>query len=312
MTDRPTRFELLTAAAFAWFADVAVDAAVIEVGLGGTWDCHQRGRRPRSASSPTSATTTPTCSGPTLEGIALDKAGIVKSGSIAVVGETDPGLVSIIETRAPRGRGRGGVGGRTRLRLHGQPARGGGPAGRPPDPRRLLRRGAGVDERPAPGRQRGRARWRRPRRSSAGRSTRRWSRRASARSRWPVASRSSGASPLTLIDGAHNVAGMEALAAAVTEGFSVDGPTGRGRRHAAGPRPLGDARRRWLRSGSPRLYACAPDSPARHRRRGRRRGRAGARARRRGGRDGRRGRRGGPAPGARRRDASGRRARSTS
>ena len=36
MKDRPTRFELLTAAAFAWFADEAVDVAVIEVGLGGT------------------------------------------------------------------------------------------------------------------------------------------------------------------------------------------------------------------------------------------------------------------------------------
>ena len=38
MSDRPTRFELLTAAALAWFADEAVDAGVIEVGVGGTWD----------------------------------------------------------------------------------------------------------------------------------------------------------------------------------------------------------------------------------------------------------------------------------
>ena len=38
LVDRPTRFELLTAAAFAWFADEAVDVAVVEVGLGGTWD----------------------------------------------------------------------------------------------------------------------------------------------------------------------------------------------------------------------------------------------------------------------------------
>jgi dihydrofolate synthase/folylpolyglutamate synthase len=34
----PTHFEILTAAAFRWFADVAVDVAVIEVGLGGRWD----------------------------------------------------------------------------------------------------------------------------------------------------------------------------------------------------------------------------------------------------------------------------------
>ncbi len=38
MEEPPTRFELLTAAALAWFADEAVDVAVIEVGLGGRWD----------------------------------------------------------------------------------------------------------------------------------------------------------------------------------------------------------------------------------------------------------------------------------
>ena len=38
LSDRPTRFELLTAAAFRWFADIAVDVAVVEVGLGGRWD----------------------------------------------------------------------------------------------------------------------------------------------------------------------------------------------------------------------------------------------------------------------------------
>ena len=38
LDDRPTRFELLTAAALRWFADIAVDVAVVEVGLGGRWD----------------------------------------------------------------------------------------------------------------------------------------------------------------------------------------------------------------------------------------------------------------------------------
>lgn len=36
--DRVTYFELLTAMAFAWFADVPVDVGVIEVGMGGRWD----------------------------------------------------------------------------------------------------------------------------------------------------------------------------------------------------------------------------------------------------------------------------------
>jgi folylpolyglutamate synthase/dihydropteroate synthase len=48
LDQRPTRFELLTAAAFSWFGDEAVDAMVIEVGLGGTWDStnvvHRRAR----------------------------------------------------------------------------------------------------------------------------------------------------------------------------------------------------------------------------------------------------------------------------
>ena len=35
---RPSHFELLTAAAYRWFSDVAVDVAVIEVGLLGRWD----------------------------------------------------------------------------------------------------------------------------------------------------------------------------------------------------------------------------------------------------------------------------------
>src|ERR1700712_2982868 len=35
---RPSYFEALTAAAFRWFADVAVDVAVVEVGLLGRWD----------------------------------------------------------------------------------------------------------------------------------------------------------------------------------------------------------------------------------------------------------------------------------
>ena len=34
----PSYFEILTAAAFGWFADVAVDAAVVEVGMLGRWD----------------------------------------------------------------------------------------------------------------------------------------------------------------------------------------------------------------------------------------------------------------------------------
>ena len=38
LPDEPSYFEILTAAALRWFGDIAVDAAVVEVGLGGTGD----------------------------------------------------------------------------------------------------------------------------------------------------------------------------------------------------------------------------------------------------------------------------------
>ena len=34
----PSYFEIVTAAAFRWFADIAVDVMVVEVGLLGRWD----------------------------------------------------------------------------------------------------------------------------------------------------------------------------------------------------------------------------------------------------------------------------------
>ncbi len=99
LSDRPTRFEVLTAAAFAWFADVAVDAAVVEVGVGGTWDATNVIDGVVAVLTNVSYDHTDIL-GPTLEGIALDKAGIVKPGSVAVVGEEDPNLVALIRSVA--------------------------------------------------------------------------------------------------------------------------------------------------------------------------------------------------------------------
>lgn len=99
LAERPTRFELLTAAAFAWFAEEAVDAAVVEVGVGGTWDATNVVDGQVAVLTNISYDHTEIL-GPTLEGIAADKAGIVKPGSTVVVGETDPHLVSIIRSVA--------------------------------------------------------------------------------------------------------------------------------------------------------------------------------------------------------------------
>ena len=51
--ERTTRFELLTAAAFRWFADSPVDVAVVEVGPRGPLGRHQRRRARRGGRSPT-------------------------------------------------------------------------------------------------------------------------------------------------------------------------------------------------------------------------------------------------------------------
>lgn len=99
LSERSTRFELLTAAAFAWFADVAVDAAVVEVGVGGTWDATNVVDAVVAVLTNVSYDHTDIL-GPSLEGIARDKAGIVKPGSVAVIGEQDPSLVEIMRSVA--------------------------------------------------------------------------------------------------------------------------------------------------------------------------------------------------------------------
>lgn len=91
---RLTRFELLTAAAFAWFADVAVDVAVVEVGLGGRWDATNVVRPSVSVVTNVSYDHVDVL-GPTLHHIAAEKAGIVKAGARLVLGETDPGLAAV-------------------------------------------------------------------------------------------------------------------------------------------------------------------------------------------------------------------------
>jgi dihydrofolate synthase/folylpolyglutamate synthase len=94
MERRPTWFEIVTAAAFRWFADIAVDVAVIEVGLGGTWDATN------VADAQVAVVTNVSLDhvailGPALTDIAAEKAGIVKPDSLLVLGETDPELAAI-------------------------------------------------------------------------------------------------------------------------------------------------------------------------------------------------------------------------
>ncbi|MGH9280427.1 MAG: bifunctional folylpolyglutamate synthase/dihydrofolate synthase, partial [Acidimicrobiales bacterium] len=97
----PTYFEIVTAAAFKWFADIVVDVAVVEVGLGGRWDATNVADADVALVTNISLDHAETI-GPTRADIAREKAGIVKPGSLLVLGETDPDLAEIF-AEAPAG-----------------------------------------------------------------------------------------------------------------------------------------------------------------------------------------------------------------
>lgn len=91
---QPSYFEICTAAAFRWFADVAVDAMVIEVGLLGRWDATNVVEAQVAVITNIGVDHTE-FAGPTKAHIAREKAGIIDPASIVVVGETEPELVEI-------------------------------------------------------------------------------------------------------------------------------------------------------------------------------------------------------------------------
>ncbi len=91
---RPSYFEALTAAAYRWFADVAVDVAVIEVGLLGRWDATNVCESQVAVVTNIGLDHTE-FAGPTRAHIAAEKAGIIKSTSAVVIGESDPELVQV-------------------------------------------------------------------------------------------------------------------------------------------------------------------------------------------------------------------------
>ena len=83
---QPTFFELTTAMAFKFFSEMQVDIAVIEVGLGGRLDCTNIITPILSVITNISLDHTQLL-GDSLEQIAMEKAGIIKSGVPVVIGE---------------------------------------------------------------------------------------------------------------------------------------------------------------------------------------------------------------------------------
>lgn len=96
-----SKFEVLTAMAFAAFADAPVDVAVIETGLGGRWDATNVVDAPVAVITPIGLDHTDYL-GDTIAAIAGEKAGIIaRQQPDLVPAGTDPSTVAVIARQVP-------------------------------------------------------------------------------------------------------------------------------------------------------------------------------------------------------------------
>lgn len=94
-----TRFELLTVAALLHFSDEGIDVAVVEVGMGGTWDSTNVIDADVSVLTNVDLDHTAVL-GLTVGAIATDKVGIFRANGIAIVSTTNAIVVEIAQRRA--------------------------------------------------------------------------------------------------------------------------------------------------------------------------------------------------------------------
>jgi dihydrofolate synthase/folylpolyglutamate synthase len=94
-----TRFELLTVAALLHFSDEGVDVAVIEVGMGGTWDSTNVINSDVAVLTNVDLDHTAVL-GPTISAIANDKVGIFRHEALSVVATTNAIVVEIAQRKA--------------------------------------------------------------------------------------------------------------------------------------------------------------------------------------------------------------------
>ncbi|GAA1091532.1 bifunctional tetrahydrofolate synthase/dihydrofolate synthase [Tsukamurella spumae] len=104
---RMSKFEVLTAMAFAAFAEAPVDVAVVEVGLGGTWDATNVVTAEVAVITPIGLDHVEIL-GPDIPSIAGEKAGIIKRAperlipkdTVVVVGKQEPAAMDVLLRRA--------------------------------------------------------------------------------------------------------------------------------------------------------------------------------------------------------------------
>ena len=92
-------FETVVGMAYATFADAPVDAAVVEVGLGGSWDATNVADGKVAVVTPIGVDHSRLL-GDTPEAIAVEKAGIIKPGATVVMAQQPPGAEEVLLARA--------------------------------------------------------------------------------------------------------------------------------------------------------------------------------------------------------------------
>jgi dihydrofolate synthase/folylpolyglutamate synthase len=95
--EQVTYFEALSALAYLWFADKPVALGVFEVGMGGTWDATNLVRGDVAVLTPI-ALDHPEL-GSTIMEVAREKAGIIKEGNVVVSRDQDDDALRVIEAR---------------------------------------------------------------------------------------------------------------------------------------------------------------------------------------------------------------------
>lgn len=93
-----TFFEIVTGLAYAAFADAPVDVAVVEVGMGGTWDATSVADAAVAVVCPVALDHTRLL-GSTVAEIATEKAGIIKPGGVAVMAGQTPDAARVLMER---------------------------------------------------------------------------------------------------------------------------------------------------------------------------------------------------------------------